>query len=201
VIAHRGASAHAPENTVEAFALAATLAADMVELDVRPTADGALAVHHDAHLPDGRAIVEVAAADLPAPVPLLDAALAACGPLAVNVEIKSSADEPGFDPSRSLARPVAAAIRAWAGEVVVSSFDPAMVDAVRDVDAGLPTAQLTFLLERPLDETLAWIAGRGHDWWHPWQGSVGAATVAAAHDAGLNHVPAAVGARGRQRRA
>jgi glycerophosphoryl diester phosphodiesterase len=47
VIAHRGASAYAPENTLAAFALAATQGADMCELDVIATLDGGLAVFHD----------------------------------------------------------------------------------------------------------------------------------------------------------
>lgn len=47
VIAHRGASAYAPENTIAAFALAKRQGADMIELDVQPTADGALAIFHD----------------------------------------------------------------------------------------------------------------------------------------------------------
>ncbi len=71
VIAHRGASAAAAENTIEAFALAAELGADGVELDARRTADGQVVVHHDAHLPDGRVIVDLSAADLPAHVPTL----------------------------------------------------------------------------------------------------------------------------------
>ena len=57
-------SARAPENTIAAFALARVLGATWVELDVRVTADGALAVAHDAHLSDGRAVHEVLAADL-----------------------------------------------------------------------------------------------------------------------------------------
>ncbi len=48
VIAHRGASKAFPENTVAAFEGALAMGADMVELDVRRTADGRLAVHHDA---------------------------------------------------------------------------------------------------------------------------------------------------------
>jgi glycerophosphoryl diester phosphodiesterase len=47
VIAHRGARAFAPENTLEAFRLAAELGADMVELDVQLTADAKLIVVHD----------------------------------------------------------------------------------------------------------------------------------------------------------
>lgn len=47
VIAHRGASAYAPENTLCAFELAARQGADMCELDVQRTADGALVVFHD----------------------------------------------------------------------------------------------------------------------------------------------------------
>lgn len=47
VIAHRGARAYAPENTLEAFEKAARLGADMVELDVQLTADGQVVVVHD----------------------------------------------------------------------------------------------------------------------------------------------------------
>ena len=71
VFAHRGASATQTENTVAAFAAAVAMGADGVELDVRRTADGALAVHHDAHLPDGRLLCEVATSALPSHVPSL----------------------------------------------------------------------------------------------------------------------------------
>src|SRR5690242_1220599 len=47
VVAHRGASAYAPENTMAAFRLAATLGADAIELDVHLTADDRLVVLHD----------------------------------------------------------------------------------------------------------------------------------------------------------
>lgn len=48
VFAHRGASAHAPENTIAAFELALTHQADAVELDVKLSADGHVVVMHDA---------------------------------------------------------------------------------------------------------------------------------------------------------
>lgn len=47
VIAHRGASAYAPENTMPAFELAVRQGADMIEFDVQRSADGVLVVFHD----------------------------------------------------------------------------------------------------------------------------------------------------------
>ena len=47
VIAHRGASAELPENTLPAFERAIELGADFVELDVHAAADGSLVVCHD----------------------------------------------------------------------------------------------------------------------------------------------------------
>jgi glycerophosphoryl diester phosphodiesterase len=47
VWAHRGASAYAPENTLEAFELAIRQKADGIELDIQMTKDGKLAVIHD----------------------------------------------------------------------------------------------------------------------------------------------------------
>lgn len=47
VIAHRGASGYAPENTMPAFELAVRQGADMAELDVQRSSDGALVVFHD----------------------------------------------------------------------------------------------------------------------------------------------------------
>jgi glycerophosphoryl diester phosphodiesterase len=47
VIAHRGASAYAPENTMPAFELAVRMQADMAELDVQRTIDGVLVAYHD----------------------------------------------------------------------------------------------------------------------------------------------------------
>jgi glycerophosphoryl diester phosphodiesterase len=49
-IAHRGASAHAPENTLAAIVKAAELGADMVEVDLQASADGHLVVLHDPDL-------------------------------------------------------------------------------------------------------------------------------------------------------
>ncbi|MEU8396108.1 glycerophosphodiester phosphodiesterase family protein [Nonomuraea sp. NPDC048892] len=50
IVAHRGASAYAPENTIAAFELAATMDADMFELDVQETKDHQLVLMHDTTL-------------------------------------------------------------------------------------------------------------------------------------------------------
>ena len=47
IIAHRGASAYAPENTLAAFSLAADMGAHWFELDCTLTKDGAIIVIHD----------------------------------------------------------------------------------------------------------------------------------------------------------
>jgi len=47
IFAHRGASAHAPENTLAAFELALTQNADGIELDVKLSSDGHVVVIHD----------------------------------------------------------------------------------------------------------------------------------------------------------
>ena len=48
--AHRGASGHAPENTMEAFLLALEMGADGVEIDVQFTKDGHIVICHDAKI-------------------------------------------------------------------------------------------------------------------------------------------------------
>lgn len=47
VIAHRGASSLAPENTLAAFRLAVELGVDGIELDAKLSSDGIVVVHHD----------------------------------------------------------------------------------------------------------------------------------------------------------
>lgn len=70
VIAHRGASAYAPEHTPQAYDLALDLGADTLELDVRSTADGTPVVLHDPTLArtagDPRAIAGLRDAELAA---------------------------------------------------------------------------------------------------------------------------------------
>jgi glycerophosphoryl diester phosphodiesterase len=185
VIAHRGASAaHPPGNTIDAFAAAGPLGATWVELDVRRTADGALAVHHDAHLPEGPAISRLRADELPAWVPLLEVALDACAGLGVNIEIKNMPDDPDFDEARSVADRVVAVAetRDALQPLLVSSFDIATIERVRALAPALPTA---FLVVDPAVSSIDAAAGGGHAAIHPWYPAVTAEVVARAHDLGL----------------
>jgi glycerophosphoryl diester phosphodiesterase len=130
--AHRGASAHAPENTLEAFELARTAGADGIELDVRLDRDGNVVVFHDRDLQRlcGRpgCIEELSAAERKelrvrgAAVPTLEEVFHVLGDLEINVEIK--ANRPGRN--AALVEATANVIRrsGRADQVLVSSFDP-----------------------------------------------------------------------------
>jgi glycerophosphoryl diester phosphodiesterase len=184
VIAHRGASAHARENTIEAFERAVELNADGIELDVRRTADGMLVVHHDAYLPDGRPIVELRRSDVPPEVPDLDAALEACAGVWVSVEIKNDETEPDFDPHRRVAAQVVELLESL-GELDrwrISSFDLATLEEVRRLaPAALRTA---WLVERPPAGAVEVLVRGGHHALHPWVAALERSTVDEVHAAG-----------------
>lgn len=186
VIAHRGASGAYPENTVEAFRAARRMGADMVELDVRRTSDGLLAVHHDARLPDGRLVVELVAGNLPASVALLPAAIEACEGMDVNIEVKNFPGDPDFEDSELVATRVTELVSAGGlhERVLVSSFNLHAVDTVRQVDPGVRTA---WLVSRSPDfgEVLDRLVEHGHSVLHPHDLAVTPELVAAAHERGV----------------
>jgi len=184
IFAHRGASRAARENTIEAFELAVQQGADGVELDVRRTADDRLVVHHDATLDDGRAICELAAAELPEHIPGLDAALDACAGLVVNIEIKNAADQPDFDPDDWVAYRLAAMLagRASPGRWLLSSFRYETVERFARLMPNVATAWLTEQCSAAeIDRT----AAGGHRAIHPNVDAVDQAAVDLAHAAGL----------------
>jgi glycerophosphoryl diester phosphodiesterase len=145
VLGHRGGDGPWRENSLEAFGGALDLGADGVELDVRRTVDGRLVVHHDAEIAGLGPLHSLRADQLPAWLPGLDQALASCAGAVVNVEIKNTPLEPGFDPEEAMAVEVVAAVkesRPGPDRVIVSSFWPANLEAVRRADPGLATGLL-----------------------------------------------------------
>lgn len=97
--AHRGARAHAPENTLEAFRLALKLGATGLESDVWVTADGVAVLDHDGIVRSGlrkRAIRDVPRDGLPSHVPGLAELYDECGTsfeLSLDVKDASAARE------------------------------------------------------------------------------------------------------------
>ena len=129
VIAHRGASADAPENSLAAFEAAIVQRADLVELDVRRTSDARLVVHHAARR-RGVAIERLTYAELVEHKrhrpPSLDEVLALCaGRVGVDVEIK----EPGYE-----AEVVTLVERRLdATQAVVTSFHAGVIETVKSL--------------------------------------------------------------------
>jgi glycerophosphoryl diester phosphodiesterase len=186
VFAHRGCTEGFEENTVDAFAEARRLGAEGVELDVRLTADGALAVHHDAEIPGIGTIAQLEVADLPAHVPLLTDVLAVCEGMVVNVEIKNAPQDPGWDPSEAVAALTAAAVEeaGWTTRVIVSSFQAATLHAVRAADGRLALGALWgFAAE--VEPALAAAVEAGFAAVHPFVTSVDRELVDRIHAMGL----------------
>jgi glycerophosphoryl diester phosphodiesterase len=190
IVAHRGASKIERENTLEAFRMAKTLGADMVELDVRRTVDGVLIVHHDAWI-NGEAIITMRAEDLPSYVPSLVSALDTCDGMEVNIEIKNDPDEPDYDIEQWVASQVVALLtdRPDRSRMLISSFDRATIATIRRIAPGLKTG---FLFVVPPLENGANVrafrqalADEGHVAVHPNRHCVTADFVEAAHAAGL----------------
>ncbi len=186
VFAHRGWTDGCVENTLEAFAEAKRLGADGVELDVRLTADGALAVHHDPVIDGLGPLAHLTVPELPPSVPLLADALSVCDGMVVNVEIKNEPDQPGYDAGETIAALTAVAIAdaGWTDRVIVSSFQVSTLRAVQVADGRLALGALwSFFTEA--EAGLALAVEEGWRAVHPFVSSVTPALVERAQSAGL----------------
>ena len=177
IYAHRGASGYAPENTLEAFALATEMGADGVELDVHFTKDGKVVVIHDKTIDrtsNGQGAVadytyeELLAFDFGYQfygerrgirLPTLEQVYALLAPtgLTVNVEIKSpSADMPA-------ACDTIAKQYGMEDRVIYSSFNHLQMTRMTDLNPAAFTAPLySFNMIRPWDYCVNMRASASH---------------------------------------
>ena len=161
IIAHRGASAYYPENTIASFKGAIAMGADMVELDVQMTLDGEVVVFHDEEIKrctNGRGrIADYALASLKKldagswfdekfsgeEIPLLAEVLSLCkDKIAVNIEIKTEAVKgviQGGIEEKCLQIVNQIGMRE---HVVYSSFSPLALRHLRQLDSKVPIAVL-----------------------------------------------------------
>jgi glycerophosphoryl diester phosphodiesterase len=112
--AHRGARAHAPENTLEAFALALRLGATGLESDIWLTADGVAVLDHDGVVGGRvrrRSISDVTRDTLPVHIPTLEQLYEACGTdFELSLDVK---DPAALEATVAVARAAGAAERLW----------------------------------------------------------------------------------------
>lgn len=165
VIGHRGAAAHAPENTLASFAKAKDCGAPWVELDVQLSADGVPVLFHDddldrtssGHGPlTAQPLAALRGLDAgswfdPAfageKIPTLDEALRHIAALGLGVNIEIKADEAAG--SRTALAALTVARSAWpskAAPPLISSFAESAVATARD---AAPDWQRAWLVDGP----------------------------------------------------
>jgi glycerophosphoryl diester phosphodiesterase len=155
VVGHRGNPAAHPDNTIEGI-LAATLVADMVEIDVRRTRDDVLVLSHDAHVGE-RALIDHRADAFDGVDSFLDL-LKQIGEFPLNIEIKNDPSDPDFDPGAGAALRIARLARP--GDLITSFHWPTM-EAVHRNHPGLATGLLVDEVD-DLDAAIDLALGRGH---------------------------------------
>lgn len=139
--AHRGARAHAPENTLEAFTLGLRLGATGIESDVWLTADGVPVLDHDGVVRVGlrrRSIGDLQRCELPPHIPALADLYATCGS---NFELSLDVKDPAAaEPTVAVAREAGGGAvgrlwlcHDWEHAAVWRSLDPdlRLVDSTR----------------------------------------------------------------------
>jgi glycerophosphoryl diester phosphodiesterase len=144
IIAHRGASAHAAGNSLEAFEQAIAAGADCIEFDVRRTREDELIVFHDARVA-GVPVAQLTRAEIARrrrrqPPLLTEVFELAAGRVRIDVELK----EDGY-----VERVVALIAERFAPpEVIVTSFLDTVIAQVKVVEPAIRTG-LLLGVERP----------------------------------------------------
>ena len=182
-IAHRGEPVGHRENTLPSFAAAVALGADMVEIDLRRTRDGAIVVLHDqtldrlwgleASVGDVNLAEVAALGDGAVRIPTLSEVLQAV-PLPLMVDFTR----------REVVTGGLQAVRA-AGALERCLFVTGNVEALRQLRAGSAEARIGLTWLDGPEPPLALLRELGAEYWNPWFGLITADGVDAVHEAGL----------------
>ncbi|TCP55366.1 glycerophosphoryl diester phosphodiesterase [Tumebacillus sp. BK434] len=196
-LAHRGASGHAPENTLAAFRLARELGADGLEFDVQVTKDGVPVVIHDEALVRttgakgyvfDHTFEEIRRLDAGSwygeafrgeRIPSLEEVLAEFGDLVLNAELKNS----HFDMPELEAKAIGL-IRQYGLEqrVILSSFHHM---SMQQLHRAAPELKTALLYDCVLVDAVGYAKRLGASALHPFFGTVKPELIAEAHAAGL----------------
>ena len=160
IFAHRGASAHAPENTIAAFEMAVEHGADALEMEVRLTADNHVIVIHDHTLDrttDGTGSVrkkqlsEIAGLDAGShfdsqykgeSIPLLEQVLTRfTGRIFINLELKNESSPFNHLPVRVIELVRSAGFQE---QVLISSFNPITLYRCQRMAPEIPLGALSY---------------------------------------------------------
>jgi glycerophosphoryl diester phosphodiesterase len=141
VIAHRGASAYAPDNTTAAFRLAIEQGAPMIETDVQMTADGVLVLVHD-WMVSGRLVASVTLAELRTRVAGLLTVAEALAMFGAEVPFCWEVKQPGIENALVTAVRSAVPDTIWQ-QTEFTSFFPTSALACRQAAPGTMVGWLT----------------------------------------------------------
>jgi glycerophosphoryl diester phosphodiesterase len=164
VCAHRGASLKLPDNSIAAFEAAIASGCEMIETDVRADRQGRPVLSHDRLRPSspgyrhGRPRSR-RSASRPRPRPRRSRRVATA-PVGLQALLELSAGRIGLDLEIKEARVVPAlldAIVGWDGALLLTSFDPAVILAVRERDPARATGLIVgpMHIGDPLTDALA----------------------------------------------
>jgi len=196
VIAHRGASGARPENTLPAYELAVEQGADMIEIDLHRTRDGAVVILHDETLHGLGGTGEVASASLAdvraldagggERVPTLDEVLDRFGDrIPFNLELKWSrvGNYEGLE-AQTLG---AVRERGLLERTLFSCFRDSVLERLR---AAEPRARLALLVSpRDPERVVERAQALGAEAVNPWYGLASPDLIRATHEAGLAVYP------------
>ncbi|RHW35020.1 glycerophosphodiester phosphodiesterase [Lysinibacillus yapensis] len=202
-VAHRGATAYAPENTIAAFDLAVEMKADYIEIDVQRSKDGKLVLIHDTTVDrttDGTGKVgdltfeqlrsldagswkgeQFAGESIPTFEEILDRYQ---GKIGIFIEMKSPELYPGIEEEVAEALKERNLDKPQNEKILVQSFN---FESMKKMDELLPKVPIGVITSNPADATLESLQeiSTYADWFNPHYGMVTEELLSQVHSMGM----------------